>query len=123
MFLTLNPRNGEPAAKNLDFVPRPNGAPHLLTRQDWLNATRVQFIQNYFPIRTAIVLQQLKDGGLYPAIEEPARSEARPPDHGPTTLSNPAMSGCTRVFSGGTWRWMIGIHSLKYFSWYVWKIS
>ena len=75
-FLTLNPRNGEPAAKNLDFVPRPNGAPHLLTRQDWLNATRVQFIQNYFPIRTAIVLQQLKDGGLYPAIDSPTITPA-----------------------------------------------
>ena len=50
------------------------GQKRLLTPQDWLQATRVAFLQNYFPVRTGIVLQQFRERNLYPALEAPGIS-------------------------------------------------
>lgn len=41
-----------------------------LTRQDWL-ATVNDLLQNYFPLRTAAVLAQLKGKNLYPSVVAP----------------------------------------------------
>ena len=103
-FLTLNPRLGKPAAEGLVIRPHDGRDRKLLTRQDWINATRVQYLQNYFPVRTQVVLQQLKDGGLYPAIAVPEIT----PGSGNVaagqlvTLANPNAGGAIYFTLDGT---------------------
>jgi hypothetical protein len=44
--------------------------PGLLTREDWLRTTQ-RYITDYFPQRTQIVLQQLRQADLFPSLEAP----------------------------------------------------
>lgn len=103
-FLTINPRLGKPAASGLELRIRGPENRRLLTRQDWISATHVAFLQNYFPVRTAVVLQQLKDGGLYPALEPPAIT----PGSGNiaqgqlVTIANPNAAGAVYYTTDGS---------------------
>ena len=40
---------------------------HAFTRDDWLNAVN-NVLNNFLPQRTSVVLNQLRTGGLYPAV-------------------------------------------------------
>lgn len=105
-FLTINPRLNDAAANELDLgiIGGGGGNRRPLTRQDWLNATQVAFLQNYFPQRTGVVLQQLKNGGLYPAINPPTMT----PGSGNisleqlVTLANPNATGAIYFTLDGT---------------------
>jgi hypothetical protein len=45
--------------------------PGLLTRADWLNITEKHYLATFFPQRTQVVLNQLRDAKLFPDLQAP----------------------------------------------------
>ena len=75
-----------------DFFPSRVDAP--ITRSNWLNGV-TELIQDFFPQRTGIVLQQLRDQGLFPSTVAPVFSlpAGEVPVGTSLVLSNPNPSG------------------------------
>jgi hypothetical protein len=63
-------------------------------REDWVNAVS-RVMNNYLPNRSPIVLQQLRNRGLYPAVGAPVLSQmgGEVPDGYPLELSHTNVSG------------------------------
>lgn len=72
-----------------------------LTRQDWLNEIN-RIWNNYLPSRTDVVLQQLRNRGLYPSVAAPAFSLGAGPVERGATLTMSATGGAIYFTLDGT---------------------
>jgi hypothetical protein len=75
-----------------DVDPRKDGA-SLYTRNDHWLVEKQDLENNYFPQRSAIVLQQFKDEGLFPGIDAPEFSQYGGEMHDPITLEITSTEG------------------------------
>jgi len=50
---------------------RPSRASNPYTKADWWNEVNGYLVTTYFPARTQIVLDQLRNRGLYPLVDAP----------------------------------------------------
>jgi hypothetical protein len=80
----------EAEAKGRPISPKPGGggSKKQFTHEDWQRAANAK-LTDYFPERSAIVLQQFKEANLYPAVDAPVFSSG--PDG--LTISNPNPTG------------------------------
>jgi CotH kinase protein/Lamin Tail Domain/Chitobiase/beta-hexosaminidase C-terminal domain/Immunoglobulin domain/Bacterial TSP3 repeat len=74
-----------------------------LVREDWVNAVS-RVMNNYLPNRSAVVLQQLRNRGLYPAVSAPVFSQlgGEVPDGYPLELTHTNASGVVYFTTDGT---------------------
>ncbi|HNS22181.1 MAG TPA: lamin tail domain-containing protein [Sedimentisphaerales bacterium] len=71
---------------------RPSRANNPYTKEDWWAEVNGYLIETYFPIRTQIVLNQLRNRGLYPNVDAPVFSVNGSYRHGGYVSSMAALS-------------------------------
>ncbi len=71
---------------------RPSRANNPYTKEDWWAEVNGYLIETYFPIRTQIVLNQLRSRGLYPNVDAPVFSVNGSYQHGGYVSSADALS-------------------------------